>query len=113
MCKELLSLKWFLLLPSSYMSSRCDFWMTGVVPRVPRSLRTASPPRSSPVEPSVRSTCDLIDVSLGSSPLMVVNLGAGLLGSSQPNTTSAIELTMDNYQEPTGDWSRSVPEELA
>jgi hypothetical protein len=87
--------------------------MTGVVPRVPRSLRLASPPRPSPVEPSVKSACDLIDVAPGSPPLTVVNLGAGLLGSSQPNTTSAIELTMDDYHEPTGDWSRSAPEELA
>jgi hypothetical protein len=89
--RSCLSLKWFLLLP----------------------LHLASPPRPSPVEPSVKSACDLIDVAPGSPPLTVVNLGAGLLGSSQPNTTSAIELTMDDYHEPTRDWSRSAPEELA
>jgi hypothetical protein len=29
------SLKWFLLLPSLYLNSKCDFWMIGVVPQVP------------------------------------------------------------------------------
>jgi hypothetical protein len=37
-CRVTCSSHDFLLLLSSYLNSKCDFWMIGVVPRVPRSF---------------------------------------------------------------------------
>jgi hypothetical protein len=60
------------------------------------------PSRLSLVEPSARIMGDLVEVALGSPPSLVINVEAGFPGPSQLDTTSATELTMEDYQEPTG-----------
>jgi hypothetical protein len=60
------------------------------------------PSRLSLVEPSARIMGDLVEVALGSPPSLVINVEAGFPGPSQLDTASATELTMEDYQEPTG-----------
>jgi hypothetical protein len=57
------------------------------------------------------SVGDPIEVAPGSLLSSAINLEAGILGSSQLDVASTGELTVEDYQEPTRDWSRLTSEE--
>jgi hypothetical protein len=70
------------------------------LPQQPHLMPVTSNPLGNPIV-----------AALGSPPPSIINLEASLPGSSQTNTTSAVELSMEDYGEPTEDWSLPVLEE--